>query len=332
VRVELGPDGPVLLHTPAERPPDGASAVLVRIELAGLCRSDLKEIAGDRPGVSQFGHEIVGVVAESTVPELPPGSRVGLDPNVPAVRRGTGFATAMWLTGPADRVLAALPTLPSGIPARRLVFAEPVACVRHCLSALIGHLGRPLRSLRLAVLGAGTAGVLTAGLALARGAEVVLGNRGADRAAFLRERRLVDAPVGPLSELPSNAVDTAVITTSFVRPDVLAEALRVVAAGGLVLLYGGTAPGDRLPGLDCDLDTVRRTEIAVPARWRGKPVLVGGSYGTVPADFAAAVDALAESTLPVERMITCEVPLAGLPGVLREQVTGRALGKTLVLP
>jgi len=332
VRVELGPDGPVLLHTPAERPPDGASAVLVRIELAGLCRSDLKEIAGDRHGASQFGHEIVGVVAESTVPELPPGSRVGLDPNVPAVRRGTGFATAMWVAGPADRVLAALPMLPPGIPARRLVFAEPVACVRHCLAALTGHLGRPLAGLRLAVLGAGTAGVLTAGLALAHGATVVVGNRGADRTEFLRERGLLAAPVGPLAELPSDGVDAAVITTSFVRPDVLAEALRVVAPGGLVLLYGGTAPGDALPGLDCDLDTVRRTEISVPASWQGKPVLVGGSYGTVPEDFAAAVRALADPALPVERMITCEVPLHELPGVLRDQAAGRALGKTLVLP
>lgn len=332
MRVELGPDGPVLLHTPAERPPDGASAVLVRIELAGLCRSDLKEIAGDRHGASQFGHEIVGVVAESTVPELPPGSRVGLDPNVPKVRRGTGFATAMWVTGPADRVLAALPTLPVGIPARRLVFAEPVACVWHCLAALTRHLGRPLPGLRLAVLGAGTAGVLTAGLALAHGATVVVGNRSADRTEFLRERGLLAAPVGPLADLPSDSVDAAVITTSFVRPDVLAEALRVVAPGGLVLLYGGTAPGDALPGLDCDLDTVRRTEISVPASWRGKPVLVGGSYGTVPKDFTAAVSALAEPALAVERMITCEVPLHALPDVLRDQAAGRALGKTLVLP
>jgi hypothetical protein len=31
-------------------------------------------------------------------------------------------------------------------------------------------------------------------------------------------------------------------------------------------------------------------------------------------------------------MITCEVPLAELPGVLREQVAGRVLGKTVVLP
>jgi threonine dehydrogenase-like Zn-dependent dehydrogenase len=329
--VDLGPDGPVLRHTPAERPPDGP-AVLVRIELAGLCRSDLKEVAGERHGASQFGHEIVGVVAESDVAELPPGRRVGLDPNVSAVRRGSGFATAMWVSGPADRLPAALPTLPDGIPARRLTFAEPVACVAHCLSTLTVHLGRPLPNLRLAVLGAGTAGVLTAGLALARGASVIIGNRGDDRAEFLRERRLLDAPIGALTDLPSNAVDAAVITTSFVRPDVLAVALRVVAPGGLVLLYGGTAPGDVLDGLDCDLDTVRRTETVVSARWQGKPVLIGGSYGTVPADFAAAVNALTESAVPVERMITREVPLAELPGVLREQVRGRVLGKTIVVP
>ncbi|TDV56307.1 alcohol dehydrogenase catalytic domain-containing protein [Actinophytocola oryzae] len=331
MRVELGPAGPVLSHEPARRPPDGP-AVLVRIELAGLCRSDLKEVTGARHGVSQFGHEIVGVVTESDVPGLPPGRRVGLDPNVPAVRRGSGFATEMWVAGPVERLVAALPVLPDGLSARRLVFAEPVACVRHCLSVLTMDLGRPLRDLRLAVLGAGTAGVLAAGLAHAGGASVVVGNRGGDRTEFLRERRVLEVPVGPLSELASDGVDAAVITTSFVRPEVLAEALRVVVPGGLVLLYGGTKPGDALAGLDCDLDTVRRTESAVSTRWCGKPVVVAGSYGTVPADFGAAVEALAGIALPVERMITCEVPLAELPGVLREQASGRFLGKTLVLP
>ncbi len=62
---------------------------------------------------------------------------------------------------------------------------------------------------------------------------------------------------------------------------------------------------------------------------------VGGSYGTAPGDFGAAVRVLARQApmpLPVERMITREVPLSGLPAVLREQLTGRHFGKTLVWP
>lgn len=90
-----------------------------------------------------------------------------------------------------------------------------------------------------------------------------------------------------------------------------------------------------MAGLDCDLDTVRRTEIAVTADWHGKPLRVGDSYGTAPEDFGVAVRTLTDldsSVLPVERMITQEVRLADLPQVLREQVTERPLGKTLVWP
>lgn len=334
MRVVLGADGPSLERTSSVRPP-GEHAVRVRIEVAGLCRSDLKEIAGNRHGVSQFGHELVGVVEESTLPDLPSGQRVTLDPNV-AVERGTGFATRMWAAGPADRLTAALPVVPHGVEARRLVFTEPLACAQHCLAAIARHLGTGLSGLRLGVLGAGTAGVLMAGLADALGAEVALGNRSADRTSFLRERRVLDVPIGPMESLPEGGLDVAVVATTLVWPAVLEQALRLIAPGGLVMLYGGTAPGDALEGLGCDLDTTRRNEIAVAASWKGKAVRVGGSYGTVPADFGAAVGALTEqafaAALPVERMITQEIQLADLPRVLRDQITGRPLGKTLIRP
>ncbi|GAB2580125.1 hypothetical protein GCM10027168_11210 [Streptomyces capparidis] len=333
MKVVLEPDGPRLDAAPPRRPA-GEHTVRVRIEVAGLCRSDLKEVAGRRPGTSQFGHELVGVVEESTLDALPPGERVGLDPNVP-VRRGTGFATAMWAAGPADRLTEALPVLPHRADARRLVFAEPLACARHCLGAITRHLGRGLAGLRLGVLGAGNAGVLIAALADARGAAVVLGNRGEDRAAFLRERAVLNAPIGPLSSLPTDGLDVAVVATSFVLPELLGHALRATAPGGLVVLYGGTAPGDALPGLDCDLDATRRRERVVAARWRGKDVRVGGSYGTAPGDFGAAVRALsrpAPAGPRVERLITREIRLADLPGVLRDPAAARLLGKTLVWP
>ncbi|MGE5764347.1 MAG: alcohol dehydrogenase catalytic domain-containing protein [Mycobacterium leprae] len=333
MRLVLRADGLRIVLTPPQRPA-GEHAVRVRIELAGLCRSDLKEIAGNRHGVSQFGHEVVGVVEESTLPRLPPGCRVSLDPNVP-IERGTGFATTMWAAGSSDQLTTALPLVPHDVDARRLVFTEPLACARHCLSAMSRHLGRSVAGVRLAVLGAGTAGVLIAGLGQVAGAAVTLANRSDDRMSFLRERRLLDAPIARLAALPSASTEVAVVATSFVLSEVLREALRVVVPGGLVLLYGGTAPSDVLPGLDCSLDTVRRNETAVTADWHGKKVRVGGSYGTAPEDFDAVVRVLTEldaMTLPVERMITREVLLADLPQVLRQSSTQRFLGKTVVWP
>ncbi|NUS73474.1 MAG: alcohol dehydrogenase catalytic domain-containing protein [Corynebacteriales bacterium] len=329
MRVTLSADGPRLNLAPATRPP-GQYAVRVRVELAGLCRSDLKEVRGDRHGVGQFGHELVGVIEESTFPDLPPGHRVTLDPNVP-VERGTGFATDMWVAGSAIHLAAALPSLPPRVDARRLVFTEPLACAQHCLSAVSRHLGSDLSGRRVGVLGAGIAGVLIAVLARTLNAVVVLGNRSEDRASFVRASGILDAPIRLTESLPIDTLDVAVVATSFVRADILRQALRVIAPGGLVLLYGGTAPGDRLPGLDCDLDATRRSETSVATMWRGKPVRVGGSYGTVPSDFTAAVRALTrQPTLRVERLITREVRLANLPSVLQQQSTRRALGKTLV--
>ncbi|WP_354637476.1 MDR/zinc-dependent alcohol dehydrogenase-like family protein [Kitasatospora camelliae] len=333
MRVVLGPAGPWLDHGPPVRPA-GEHAVRVRIELAGICRSDLKEVAGVRHGVSQFGHEIVGVVEESTAPGLPSGRRVALDPNV-GIDRGTGFATSMWAVGPPDRLTAALPAVPPRIAARRLVFAEPLACARHCLDTVVRHLGGSAAGARLGVLGAGTAGVLIALLGQAAGCEVLLANRGAERRSFLRRRGVIDAPVLPPDAVPSGSLDAAVVATSFVLPEILGEALRMAAPGGLVLPYGGTAPGDALPGLDCDLDTVRRRQLTVATAWCGKSVRIAGSYGTAPGDFAAALRHLVDPEVAperVERLITREVRLAELPRVLRDGLAGPQFGKTLVLP
>ncbi|WP_406279664.1 alcohol dehydrogenase catalytic domain-containing protein [Embleya sp. NBC_00896] len=326
MRVELGPDGP-RLRFGRPHPPQGEHRVRVRVELAGLCRSDLKEVARERHRASQFGHELVGVLTESTLgSRLPTGTRVVLDPNVPLART-TGFASEMYAAGSADRLITALPRVPADLPDRQAVFAEPLACARHCVGALARHDGTPLVERRIAVLGAGAAGLLIACLATLAGAKVTLANRSRDRAEFLRERGF---DVSPIDALPGSAFDTAVIATSFVRPDILTEALRLLLPHGLVLLYGGTAPGDRLPGLACDLDPIRRREQAVRTAWAGKPITIAGSYGTTPADFTAALDVLPR--LPVERLITREITLPQLPAVLLEQLTGRPLGKTLIRP
>jgi threonine dehydrogenase-like Zn-dependent dehydrogenase len=171
--------------------------------------------------------------------------------------------------------------------------------------------------------------VLIAGLADLAGAEVALHNRGRDRLDFLAERGVLPAAVG--REVPPDSQDVVVVATSFVFPDLLRDALGLVRPGGVVMLYGGTKAGDRLPDLDCDLDTVRRGECAWMAGWRGKPVVVGGSYGTGPADFPRAVAALAGG-LVVEPLVTGEVALADLPAELGRLTTDRVLGKVLVRP
>jgi threonine dehydrogenase-like Zn-dependent dehydrogenase len=289
----------------------------------GVCRSDLKEITGVRGGPSQFGHELVGVVEDGV---LPVGTRVCLDPNVP-VHRGSGFAREIWVSGAPEDLAKALPRAPEGISARTLVFAEPTACAAHCVTMASRHAGAQPRS--VTVLGAGVAGVLIAGLAGFAGARVALHNRGRDRLDFLARRGVLPDALG--RAVPRDSQDVVVVATSFVFPDLLRDALGLVRPGGVVMLYGGTKAGDRLPDLDCDLDAVRRGESAWPAVWHGKPVVVGGSYGTGPMDFPRAMAALSNG-LVVEPLVTGEVALADLPAELDRLTTERVLGKVLVTP
>jgi threonine dehydrogenase-like Zn-dependent dehydrogenase len=229
-----------------------------------------------------------------------------------------------------------LPLAPAGIGERRLVFAEPLACAAHCLTMTRRHLGcGDLRGATVCVLGAGMAGVLIARLAEAAGARVLIVNRDADRLDFLAARRVLPGIGGArLSETSDDAHDIVVVATSFVLPELLERALGLVHRRGLVMLYGGTAAGDRLPGLSCDLDGVRRAELVHAARWRSKPVLVGGSYGTTTGDFQHALRALsaAPDGLGVERLITAEVSLPELPATLRRLAEERQLGKVLMRP
>lgn len=330
MRVTLEEGGPRLRRSPPPRPREDP-AVLVDVELAALCRSDLKEVAGTRHGPSQFGHELVGTVRESTAPALAEGTRVVLDPNV-AVERGTGFADQMWAAGPVDLLGRALQPVPHGPSARRLVFAEPIACAQHCLSAVKRQVGS-VQDAQVVVLGAGTAGLFIAALADRAGARVSVGNRSRARLDAARKADLLDVPTVLFGEPAGGRADVVVIATSFVLPAVLDEALRLVAPGGLVLLYGGTAPGDRHPGLECDLDQVRRTETVAACTWQGHSLRVAGSYGTNPQDFAAAIGDLTDVAAPLraEALVAAEVDLPGLLELLR---TPDALGpgKIVVRP
>ncbi len=256
---------------------------------SAICRSDLKEIGGRRPGPSQFGHELVGVVTRSSTPLLPVGSRVCLDPNVP-LRRGTGFARWMWAGGEAAPLARALPLAPDG-DRRTAAGVRRAARVRRALP----HHGRR----HLGRHGLARPVGVRAGRRDGRrphrphgrgaGARALIVNRDADRLDFLAARRMLPAGGGDAPAWASGGHDVVVVATSFVLPPLLERALELVRRDGLVMLYGGTAAGDRLPGLACDLDRVRRAERVSAATWGTKPVLVGGSYGTTSADFSRAL-------------------------------------------
>ncbi|GAB1818462.1 zinc-binding dehydrogenase [Herbidospora sp. RD11066] len=85
VLVESGRSFPYALSRPLDvreltLDPPGSGELLVRIEAAGLCHSDLSVIDGSRPRPlpMALGHEAAGVVAASESPEFAPGDHVVL--------------------------------------------------------------------------------------------------------------------------------------------------------------------------------------------------------------------------------------------------------------
>ncbi|MFZ3046790.1 MAG: alcohol dehydrogenase catalytic domain-containing protein [Desulfatirhabdiaceae bacterium] len=160
--------------------------VQIRVEVTGLCRTDLKLIrVGHRDLVLPRipGEEVVGVVCETGagVKSVNTGDRVYVYPGVwcgscPSCRIGAenlcrkmqimGFhrdgGFARFVTAPVRSVIP----VPDGLAADLAVFAEPLSC---CLNAL--ELGQVEHGKTVAIWGAGPAGTLLARAAESLGAK-----------------------------------------------------------------------------------------------------------------------------------------------------------------
>ncbi len=135
-------------------PTIGAGEVLVRMNVCGICGTDLMKVyTPDVAKPVQLGHEVVGVVEAvgDGVTQVAPGQRVAFAHHVPDfsshyTRRGSapmdphfkrtnidpgGFAELIRV--PALHVEHTLQLLPDDMPDMRAVFMEPLAC---CLRAL----------------------------------------------------------------------------------------------------------------------------------------------------------------------------------------------------
>lgn len=228
--------------------------VRLAVTAVGICGSDLNLLYGQR-GTSrgvQPGHEVAGIIdAVGDGVALASGAHVVLEPvigcgscrycrtglhNLCPEMRICGFmrpgGMAEFLTVPADALYAT----PHGIPAHIAALTEPMAvCVRGVRLARLG-LGE-----RVAILGAGSIGLLTILAARAAGAaEVSITARhphqqalahalGAD-AVFASGAELLDA-VG------TQHVDV-VIETVGGHADTLGESMRIVRNGGRIVMLG----------------------------------------------------------------------------------------------
>ncbi|GBF74143.1 hypothetical protein PA598K_02474 [Paenibacillus sp. 598K] len=148
------PDARLALRELDEPNLTSPTSVKVRIEMTGICGTDLAVIAGKEEGVTHVtrGHEAVGVVVETgaAVRELAMGDRVVIDPNYSCgaceyclrllPHLCVGASGAMAIAGLnvhgtfADYYVSEaryVHRLPTGMSWERGVLVEPLACVLH---------------------------------------------------------------------------------------------------------------------------------------------------------------------------------------------------------
>ena len=307
-------------------PVPGRGEVLLRVEGAGICGTDVDEVrlgptnvpvephpVSGRSAPITLGHENVGIVVEADPGiDLGVGTRVVPWPVGPCGRCrecATGHASrcraasALGMSvdgGMADfMVVAASACVPldPAIPLERAVLVEPFAVTLHA-----AH-GVDVAGRRVAVVGLGSLGLCMVEVAARAGADAVVA---VGRSEARREVAQKAGATEPATPENAAAVDAEIVFETGGSARSVAAALAAVRPGGRVVVLGGS-----VRPLPLDLHDVIVREIAIV-----------GSVGHDFEDFveaAAAVEAGSLGRVPREVELA---PLEAGPALLRTSGTG----------
>ncbi|MBI2860388.1 MAG: alcohol dehydrogenase catalytic domain-containing protein [Chloroflexi bacterium] len=299
-------------------PAIGPGELLMRVEAAGICGSDVMEWYRLDRAPLVLGHEIGGriEVVGPGVERYQAGQRVTAAHHVPCnachyclsgnhtvcdTLRRTSFdpgGFAQYLRLPAINVDRGVFVLPDDVSYEEATFVEPLACV------LRGQRRSGLRAGQsLLVIGSGISGLLHLHLARASGAGNIIATDVSSHRLELARRFGADVTLPAAGLTPetvrqanSGRMADVVIVCTGASP-ALAQALQSVERGGTVLFFAPTAPGVTLPLSINDLF------------WRNDVTLTT-SYAGSPADYAAALELIRGRRVMVRDMITHRLGLA----------------------
>jgi alcohol dehydrogenase len=282
------------------RPTRSEGFALIRLLCGGICNTDLELQRGYYGFAGTPGHEFVGEVIEADSREWI-GRRVVGEINLACgacqwCRRGLGRhcpqrtvlgivkhpgAFREYLTLPERNLHA----LPDALPTERAVFAEPLAAACEILDQVALPCGA-----EIAVLGDGKLGLLIAMVLNAYGHRVQQFGRHAEKLRIARRAGVETELAG--GTLPEMAYDWVVDATG--SSEGLRQAVRMARPRGTVILKS-TVHG--LVGVDTAPVIVNEI------------TLVGSRCGR----FEPALDLLTRNLIPVEEMISEQLPLADAP-------------------
>lgn len=308
--------------TEAHCPVPATDEVLVKVAVAGLCRTDLKIIeVGHRdltlPRIP--AEEVVGVVCEigKSVDESWLNQRVYIYPGtscgaceaclkgagnlcrqmqIMGFHRDGGFAE--YVTAPVKSLIR----LPVALSFRHAVFAEPLSC---CLNAM--ELANLKSDEKIAIWGAGPAGTLLARASISMGARPTVIEPNA------RRRELINGT----AKLSRDELFDVVIP-AVGAPNVYEEAVQHLKPRGRMIIFSGL-PKDKFIQ-PIDMNSLHYLEQSII-----------GAYGCIFRHSVQALELIQSGTVKVDDMISHEFSLEQLEEAL-ELVRTKAGMKILLYP
>jgi 2-desacetyl-2-hydroxyethyl bacteriochlorophyllide A dehydrogenase len=326
-RVVVTTDGVEIVEVPTPAP--GPGEVLVRMVVAGVCGSDTHAMHGRHPFIVlpyAAGHEVSGVVTAvgPEVTSVKTGQRVTVEPDLPCwdckqCRAGRenvcerlrffGCAhdqggMAEWFTIDTRR----LHVIPDELDWRTAALIEPLSTPVHAI-----RLAGDVKDRAVAILGAGTIGLLLLRVARARGARrIVLTARSQasrDRALAFGADAAVDATATDAAEQVRAALGESadVVFDCVAEQSTMLQAIAMAGKGGTVVVIGVPAADVVIP-----LATVQDSQIRIQ-----------GSATYLPEDYRGAMDLLLAGTVTAGEMVTSVRPLAEAAEAFAEADSGR---------
>lgn len=258
--------GPEVISVKERRLPEPEPGwIRIAVTAGGICGSDLHiyHAALGNPKGMQPGHEVAGIIdAVGDGSRLPVGSHVAVEPllgcgdchqchvgraNLCGEVKLFGIALPGGLAEYVCVPEALVHELPAGLSRSAAALSEPMAvCVR---GARIGGIGL---GDRVAIIGAGTIGLLSILTAKHAGAaEVLITARHPHQQALARALgadRVFDGARGLLEAVGDQHADVVVETVGGMT-ETLTEAVNIARSGGRISLLGVFAGSPALPGM-----------------------------------------------------------------------------------
>jgi len=311
-------------------PAMGDDQVRIRVEAAGICGTDVDEVAAGpitvpvephrvsgRSAPMTLGHEVVGVVeAAGRAAGVPVGTRVAPWPLAPcemcvACRTGhQNRCPALVALGmSADGGMADLLVVEGRRCARvgeavapeRAVLVEPFAVALHAIHQV------PISDARIAVIGVGSLGTCVIEAALLRGAAEVVA---VSRSEVSRQLALSAGAVAVANLADAGGLDVDIVFETGGTPATIEASLRAVRAGGRVVVMGAHAGSTGIGLLDL---TVREVHLS------------GSVSHCFDQDFVAAAEHITAGELARTSRRVDLAPLARGPELLRRPGTAKGI-------